>query len=104
MTSIHSLSTTNGRPAKVFRALSDGTRQQILELLEARELNVNEIVSNFSLAQPTISRHLAVLRSADLVQSERHGQTMIYSLNGTTLSEAMQQFFSRFSQCEQLLR
>ncbi len=89
---------------KVFQALSDGTRQQILQLLESKDLNVGEIVSNFNLTQPTISRHLSILRDADLVVGERYGQQVIYSLNSEALSESMQEFFRRFSGCEKVLR
>ena len=89
---------------KIFQALSDGTRQQILQLLESKDLNVGEIVSNFNLTQPTISRHLEILRNAELVTRERDGQKMIYSLNGEALSESMQEFFRRFSGCEKVLR
>ena len=52
---------------KVFKALSDGTRQEILRLLEHNERTVGEIVGNFELSQPTISRHLSVLKEANLV-------------------------------------
>ncbi|PYQ57489.1 MAG: hypothetical protein DMF53_22485, partial [Acidobacteria bacterium] len=49
---------------KVFKALSDGTRQEILRLLEGNQRTVGEIVGNFNLSQPTISRHLSVLKEA----------------------------------------
>ena len=77
---------------KVFKALSDGTRQEILHLLEGHERSVGEIVGEFSLSQPTISRHLSVLKEADLVVDKRRGQNVIYSLNDSTLSNSMQQF------------
>ena len=89
---------------KVFKALSDGTRQQILQLLEDRQRNVGEIVGQFELSQPTISRHLSVLKEADLVVDQRQGQNVVYSLNREVLSSSMQQFFGRFSSCQQVLR
>ena len=89
---------------KVFKALSDGTRQQILHLLEGEERSVGEIVRYFSLSQPTISRHLSVLREAELVVDQRQGQRVLYSLNGEVLSLSMQQFFGRFSGCQDALR
>jgi DNA-binding transcriptional ArsR family regulator len=52
---------------KVFKALSDSTRQQILRLLEDQQRSVGDIVSNFELSQPTISRHLSVLKEAERV-------------------------------------
>ncbi len=96
---------TNDRQmTKVFKALSDGTRQQILHLLEGKKRSVGEIVGQFSLSQPTISRHLSVLKEADLVVDQRQGQNVIYSLNEEALSTSMQRFFGRFSGCQNALR
>jgi DNA-binding transcriptional ArsR family regulator len=89
---------------KVFKALSDSTRQQILRLLEDQQRSVGEIVGNFDLSQPTISRHLSVLKEADLVIDQRQGQNVIYRLNDETLSQSMHQFFGQFSRCQQSLR
>ena len=104
MTALHAQTTGDRFSAKLFKALSDGTRQQILHLLEGGNYNVGEIVSNFDLAQPTISRHLSVLSNAHLVTGERIGANMVYSLNGEALSESMLQFFGRFRGCEKVLR
>ena len=82
-----------------FKALSDDTRREILALLERRERNVTEIVRRFNLTQPTISRHLQVLREARLVRSERRGQHMVYRLDPETLADAANSFFGRFSRC-----
>jgi ArsR family transcriptional regulator, repressor of sdpIR and other operons len=84
---------------RVFMALSDETRRSILLLLEKKEHAVGEIVNNFHLSQPTISRHLSVLREANLVNDERRGQRVIYSLNGDILARSMQHFFGNFEQC-----
>jgi DNA-binding transcriptional ArsR family regulator len=89
---------------KVFKALSDSTRQQILTLLEDRQRSVGEIVGNFDLSQPTISRHLSVLKEADLVIDQRQGQNVIYRLNTDTLQRSMHQFFGQFESCQQWLR
>ena len=89
---------------KIFKALSDTTRQQILELLEERERNVGEIVCNFNLSQPTISRHLSVLKEADLVIDQRQGQNVIYRLNDEVLSSSLLEFFARFASCQAVLR
>ncbi len=89
---------------KVFKALSDGTRQEILRLLEGNERTVGEIVGNFSLSQPTISRHLSVLKEADLVIDQRQGQNVIYRLNDETLSASMRGFFGQFRSCQHDLR
>ncbi len=88
---------------KVFKALSDSTRRQILVLLEERHRNVGEIVGQFDLTQPTISRHLSVLREAELIRDSRQGQNVVYSINGEALNDSMNQFFGRFRGCKQSL-
>ena len=85
-----------------FKALSDETRREILALLERRERNVSEIVRRFNLTQPTISRHLQVLREARLVRCERRGQHMVYRLDPDTLATAAVSFFGRFGRCRRL--
>ena len=90
----------NGRQLnKFFKALSDETRRSILGLLEEREHTVGEIVGNFDLSQPTISRHLAVLKEARLVIDQRHGQHVIYRLADGNLAHSVDQFFGAFEQC-----
>jgi len=89
---------------KVFKALSDGTRQEILRLLERHQCTVGEIVGNFSLSQPTISRHLSVLKEANLVSDQRQGQNVIYRLNEDALAGSMREFFGQFRSCQQSLR
>ena len=102
------LERTNGRDerhlTKVFKALSDGTRQEILRLLENHQRTVGEIVGNFNLSQPTISRHLSVLKEADLVIDQRQGQNVIYRLNDEALSSSMRDFFGQFRSCQQTLQ
>ena len=82
--------------AQIFKALSDVTRQGILILLKEGPRSVNEIVSNFTLAQPTISRHLAVLRQAGLVASKRSSQHMIYRIVPENLRRCCEGFAKRF--------
>ena len=93
------------RMTKIFKALSDGTRQEILRILDTeKDRSVGEIVKNFSLSQPTISRHLSVLKEADLVTDERRGQHVMYRLNADTLTASMREFFGQFRECQQALR
>lgn len=94
----------NRRMTKTFKALSDGTRRRILELLEERASPVGKLVEHFELSQPTISRHLSILRQANLVIDERRGQSVIYRLNHAELASTMQRFFGQFESCEQLLK
>jgi DNA-binding transcriptional ArsR family regulator len=72
-----------------FKALSDPTRREILRLLGKRALTVGAIVDRFSLSQPAISRHLAVLRQAGLVSAERNGQNVVYALDTTVFQEVV---------------
>jgi ubiquinone/menaquinone biosynthesis C-methylase UbiE len=62
---------------KVFRALSDSTRQRIVQLLVVEELSVSELVSILKQPQSTISRHLKVLRAAGLIVDRREGVTTL---------------------------
>ena len=64
----------------IFKALADSTRRDILGLLTEKPLAVNQIVDHFHLTQPSISRHLAILRGAGLVHHRRSGQRVIYRL------------------------
>jgi len=82
--------------AQIFRALSDETRQRILILLKEQPMSVGQIVGHFSLAQPTISRHLAVLRQAGLVRAERSRQHMIYRLVTDPLNRCCTGFMANF--------
>jgi DNA-binding transcriptional ArsR family regulator len=69
------------RFSRFFKAFGDPTRLKILTLLAEKELAVADIVKGVGLAQPTISRHLAILRDADIVHDRREGQQVFYSLN-----------------------
>lgn len=77
----------------VFRALADPTRREIVKILRAGPLTSGEIAERFPSAWPTISRHLAVLREADLIASERDGNSIRYELNATVLQELVEHIF-----------
>ncbi len=66
---------------KYFKAFGDPSRFRIIRLLSSREMSVNEIAEKVGLSQPTVSRHLAILREADVVIDRRDGQQVYYSLN-----------------------
>ncbi len=74
---------------KQFRALSDPTRRAILRLLRDGPLTSGAIAESFPSAWATVSRHLAVLRDADLVVAERDGQTIRYELNTTVFQDVL---------------
>jgi ArsR family transcriptional regulator, arsenate/arsenite/antimonite-responsive transcriptional repressor len=73
----------------VFKALSDPTRRRILEILKSGDLSAGQIAEAFPIGKPAISHHLAQLKSADLVQAERDGQNIIYSLNTTVFQDLL---------------
>lgn len=82
--------------AGVFKALGDPTRREILKILNERDLNASEIAQHFEMSKPAISKHLDILRKAELVTSEKKGQYVIYSVNVTVLQEALSNFMSTF--------
>ena len=74
----------------VFRALSDPTRREILELLRSGPRTSGEIADKFSTSWATISRHLSVLKDAKLILAERNGQHVVYELNTTVFHEVVE--------------
>jgi ArsR family transcriptional regulator len=76
-------------PNQAFRALADETRRDILRLLRDGTLTSGEIAERFSSSWPTISRHLAVLRDAGLLTTERRGQEIRYELNTSVFQDVV---------------
>jgi DNA-binding transcriptional ArsR family regulator len=68
-----------------LQALADPTRRKILRLLGERDLSAGEIASNFEMSLPSVSHHLSALRNARLVQTERKGQSIVYSLDAVSM-------------------
>ncbi|MFP7733931.1 autorepressor SdpR family transcription factor [Priestia aryabhattai] len=79
---------------ETFKALADPTRRKILELLKERDLTAGEISEYFNMTKPSISNHLKILKQADLVQDEKRGQFVIYSLNTTVFQDLIGWLFS----------
>ena len=73
----------------VWKALADSTRRKILELLKNKSLNAGEIAAEFNMTKPSISNHLSILKQADLVDSEKIGQNVIYSLKTSVLEDML---------------
>lgn len=71
----------------VFKALADPSRRRILTILQKGSMTAGGIAEHFDFAAPSVSHHLAALKSADLVRSERRGQTIVYSLNTSVLQD-----------------
>ena len=74
---------------KTIKALSDPIRREILELLKKQRLPAGEIASRFSVSPAAISKHLSVLRDADLIRDAREGKYIYYELNASVLEEVM---------------
>ena len=72
-----------------LRALSDPVRREILELLKDGRLSAGEIGSHFDITGAAISRHLAVLKEADLIRDARAGKYIYYELNASVLEEIL---------------
>ena len=73
----------------VFKALSDSTRRQILNMLQKGDLTAGDIADQFDMTKPSISHHLNILKQANLVQDIRKGQNIYYSLNTTVFQEVI---------------
>lgn len=76
-----------------FRALADPTRREILRMLGQQDLTAGEIADRFDMTRPSVSHHLNILKSAGLIDDEREGQFIRYSLNTTVLEQVIQWFY-----------
>ena len=72
-----------------LRALADPTRRDILNLLKGGRMSAGEIVDHFPVTGASISRHLSVLKEADLIRDTREGKFIFYELNASVLEEIM---------------
>ncbi len=72
-----------------FKALNDKTRRDILELLKDKDLTAGEIAEQFHISWPSVSHHLELLTRAGLVDRDKKGQFVYYTLNTTVLDEIM---------------
>jgi DNA-binding transcriptional ArsR family regulator len=72
-----------------LRALADPIRREILNLLKAGRLSAGEIGEHFDVTGAAISRHLSVLKEADLIRDTREGKYIYYDLNATVLEEIL---------------
>ena len=72
-----------------LKALSDPIRREILNLLKKGRMSAGEIVEHFDVTGASISRHLSVLKEADLIRDTREGKFIYYDLNASVLEEIM---------------
>ena len=72
-----------------LKALADPIRREILNLLKSGRLSAGEIASHFPVTDASISRHLSVLKEAELIRDTREGKFIYYDLNASVLEEIM---------------
>src|SRR5690349_4120675 len=80
--------------SRTFRALADPTRRQILQEVKGGEMAAREITRLFSISGPSISRHLSILKRADLVSERRDGNHIYYGLNPEQIASVLGDFLS----------
>ena len=76
--------------SELFKAFSDPTRREILDLLKQKDQTPSEILEKIEVSQPTISHHLDILKRANLISGERDGQFIRYSLNMSVFQMAIE--------------
>ncbi|MBS1588590.1 MAG: winged helix-turn-helix transcriptional regulator [Bacteroidetes bacterium] len=74
---------------QLFKALNDPTRRAMLEALKKKDLTAGEIADLFDISKPSISYHLDILKQAGIVEAEKQGQFILYSLNTTVVDELL---------------
>ena len=74
---------------QTLKALADPIRREILNLLKKGRMPAGEITAHFSVSAPAISRHLSVLKEADLIRDTREGKFIYYGINTSVLEETM---------------
>lgn len=79
---------------QAFKALADPTRRKILDLLKEGDLTAGEIAKHFNVTKPSISHHLNALKNAELIQDEKKGQFVVYSLNTTVFQDLLTWVFT----------
>ena len=72
-----------------LKALSDLIRREILNLLKGGRLSAGEITEHFDVTAASISRHLSVLKEADLIRDQRQGKFIYYDINTSVLEETL---------------
>lgn len=81
---------------RTIRALADPTRREILKALREGPLAAGDIASRFPMTGASVSHHLSVLKEAGLVQAERDGRSIVYTLDATVLQEFLQELLGFF--------
>ena len=74
---------------KTLKALSDPIRREILNLLKSGRMSAGDIANHFPVTDASVSRHLSVLKEADLMRETREGKFIFYDINTSVLEEVM---------------
>ena len=86
---------------RFFTAMGDPIRLQILLLLRDKPLNVGEIAEQFAISRPAISHHLRVLKDANILDGEKSGQEVYYSLNGAFIVAELRAMADKLERIEE---
>ena len=73
----------------LFKAINDPARRKILEILKEKDMSAGEIADHFNMTKPSISHHLDILKRAGLVEGDKQGQFIYYSINTTVVDEIL---------------
>ncbi len=79
-----------------FKALSNPIRREILIKLKSKNLTPGELSLHFPISKPSLSHHLTILRNANLIDSEKMGQKIYYSLNASVFYDIINKFLNNF--------
>lgn len=80
----------------IFKALADPSRRRILKLLQKGSMSAGQLAEQFEFTAASLSHHFAVLKTADLVRTERRGQSIVYSLNTTVFEDVSRLLLDMF--------
>jgi ArsR family transcriptional regulator len=81
---------------KLFKALADETRQEILNLLMEEEMNVGDICEKFHTSQPTISHHLQIMKNCDILDTRKDGKMIYYYVKKEVVNDAFNTIVERY--------
>ena len=79
-----------------FKALSDPIRRDILIKLKSKSLTPSELFTHFPISKPSLSHHLTILKNANLIDSEKDGQKIHYSINMPVFYDVVNNFLNNF--------
>ncbi len=95
----------------VFQAIADPTRRAILLLLASQSMTAGAIASNFDTARPTVSKHLQILTTCELLKQEHNGREVYYHFNAAKMKEVAEflepfrkLWDDRFNKLEQIMK